>query len=155
MKKLAKDGSALMWWDWNSIQSSPLPFNRTPRASTLLYGALVLFFYSHSGGLENLKHLLFLRVWMFLDPGEGRALKQFRTTGSYLQERRWWELPSLPSGRRQRDLQDHQRSGSASPPTCAGGGCQACLACRCLTAEEWFELARAAETHYREHGGCL
>lgn len=87
-----------MWWGWNSVQSSPLPFNLTPRASTPLYGELILFFHPRKWRSWKFKASAFPESLGF-SGSLGRALKQFRPTGSYLQERRWWELPSLPSWR--------------------------------------------------------
>lgn len=34
---LTYDASPLMWWDWNSIQLSLLPYNTTPEVPSQLY----------------------------------------------------------------------------------------------------------------------
>lgn len=145
------DGVAVQFW-------APSPCNITSSHSALWgwpYSPI-----PRTGGLENSRHLLYLRKWIFLVPWKWKALKQFRTTGSFLQEGRSWELPSLffagvmgPPGPPK--IREPVGGGRLDSQLCRWGLLSSASFEDCLTTKEWFELARDGKIHCREHWGCL
>lgn len=118
----------------------PSPFTSAPGAPIQLSGVHVI---PPSPELEALK---IQDIFFSYESGfcwlleKSKTLKQVRTAESYLQERRWGELPSSHLSQRPPDSQLCRWGllGSTSPEDC-------------LMTEEWFDLACDAKIHCREH----